>query len=244
MAHDDQTQDASVAFEALRAEVALMRAAVGTLAARAPAEPPDYAPTLGAMHKTLKAICEALKTIGEHPALNIPPQTYASEVKAAAGEARRGIESDLRAMMDTVRRASDQISQFPSRVRTRGEQRAALAYAAGVGAAAGVVLWAGLSAPIARALPQSWQVPEKMAAATLHLDRWAAGSRLMQAADPRAWDNLVAASQVWRDNAKGMEACASAAAKAAKPQACKVTVGPGVRPLQTDRADAEMPQHG
>jgi hypothetical protein len=224
MAHDDQAQDASMAFEALRAEVALMRAAVGTLAARAPAEPPDYALTLGAMHKTLKAISEALRTISEHPALHIHPQIYASEVKAAAGEARRGIESDLRAMTDTVRRASDQISQFPSRVRTRGEQRAALAYAAGVGAAAGVVLWAGLSGPIARALPQSWQVPEKMAAATLHLDRWAAGSRLMQSGDPTAWKAVLIASRLWRDNHKTLETCLRTAEKAQKAQSCKVVV--------------------
>jgi len=225
MAHDDQAQDASLAFEALRAEVALLRAAIGTLAARAPAEPPDYAPTLGAMHKTLKAISEALKTISEHPALHIPPQTYASEVKAAASEARRGIESDLRPMMDTVRRASDQISQFPSRVRTRGEQRAALVYAAGVGAAAGVVLWAGFSGPLARALPHSWQVPEKLAAATLHLDRWAAGSRLMQSVDPTSWKAVITASRLWGDNQKTLEACLRAADKARKAQSCRVVVG-------------------
>lgn len=67
-------------------------------------------------------------------------------------------------------------------------------------------------------------LPE-LSGATLRMDRWAAGSRLMQSADPGNWKTVIAASQLWRGNQKALEACLKAADRFQKPQACKVTVG-------------------
>ena len=55
---------------------------------------------------------------------------------------------------------------------------------AAAGVVFGIVFWVSLSGPIARALPASWLVPERMAAASLRLDRYDAGLRLIQS-DPR-----------------------------------------------------------
>lgn len=94
----------------------------------------------------------------------------------------------------------------------------------GVGAVAGVIVWVCFSGPIARALPASWSVPERMAAATLRLDRWEAGARLMRSANPASWSGLVAASGLERENRAQLEACRKAALKAGKRQTCPLVV--------------------
>jgi hypothetical protein len=111
-------------------------------------------------------------------------------------------------------------------VRTREAQRKALIYAAAGGLVGGALLWAVVAGPIARALSASWRAPEKMAAAILGVDRWAAGLQLMRSVDAAAWDNVVAASNLWRDNAKTLEACSRSAAKVGRPASCKVMVAP------------------
>lgn len=56
-------------------------------------------------------------------------------------------------------------------IRTGQKQRRWVIYAALGGGAAALIAWTGLSGPIARALPASWQVPERVAAAALGQDR-------------------------------------------------------------------------
>jgi hypothetical protein len=65
-----------------------------------------------------------------------------------------------------------------------------------------------------------------MATATLHMDMWDAGGRLMQAANPEAWEKVVAADRIARDNAVAVDSCAQAAVKAGKAEPCKVLVRP------------------
>jgi hypothetical protein len=135
------------------------------------------------------------------------------------------IEPDLRHAVAAVDHASRDVERFAGELRSREAQRNAVVYAGAGGLVVGAVLWAILAGPLARLLPQSWQVPEKMAAATLHLDRWAAGSRLMQSADPGSWKTVVAGAQLWRENRSALEGCAKAAVKLQRPQPCKVDVG-------------------
>ena len=65
-----------------------------------------------------------------------------------------------------------------------------------------------------------------MAAATLHLDRWTAGSHLMQSADPTSWEVVAAGAQLWRDNRATLEACLKTAERAKKAETCKVVIRP------------------
>jgi hypothetical protein len=123
-----------------------------------------------------------------------------------------------------VDHASREVARFAGDLRSRAAQRNAIVCAGAGGLVAGMVLWAMLAGPLVRLLPQSWQVPEKMAAATLHLDRWAAGSRLMQSADPASWKAVVTGAQLWRDNRSSLETCLKAAEKAQKAEPCKVVV--------------------
>ena len=56
---------------------------------------------------------------------------------------------------------------------------------------------------VLRALPKSWHMTESMAGAIIgEPTLWEAGSRVMQAGKPKAWNEIVAANKIRRDNHK------------------------------------------
>jgi hypothetical protein len=183
--HEALGDDPAAAFEALRAEVAALRASLGDGDGRGA---PDYAPTLGKMAATLAKI-EA------HPALQLTPEAFAYQVRQARDAAQQQAGRDMSAAIQRVDAAGAGLERLAERQRTGREQVRQVAIMTAVGAVAGVIVWVGFSGPIARALPASWSVPERMAAATLRLDRWEAGARLMQNANPQGWARIVAVSQ-------------------------------------------------
>jgi hypothetical protein len=87
--------------------------------------------------------------------------------------------------------AGSDLEHLAERQRTGREQVRQVAIMTCVGAAAGVILWVCFSGPIARALRAGWSAPERMANATLRLDRWEAGTRLIQSANPQGWASVV-----------------------------------------------------
>lgn len=217
MGEQKEAQDAAEAFEQLRDEVAALRTAIDDLPKKVRGKAQDYS-------QTLAVIVYALKKIESHPAMQLTPERFNSQAKDAAMAIRRAIEPDLQHAVAAVDYASREVARFAGDLRSREAQRNAVVYAAAGGLGVGVVLWAILAGPIARLLPQDWQVPEKMAAATLHLDRWAAGSRLMRSADAGSWNTIMISSQLWRDNRPALEACLKAAERLQRAQPCRVTV--------------------
>jgi hypothetical protein len=182
--HEALGDDPAAAFEALRAEIAALPAKL-----RADWEgraAPDYAPTLGKM-------AAALDKIEAHPALQLTPEAFAYQVRQARDAAQQQGSRDMSAAIQRVDAAGAGLERLAERQRTGREQVRQIAIMTAVGAVAGVVVWVGFSGPIARALPESWSVPERMAAATLRLDRWEAGARLMQNANPQGWAQLIEA---------------------------------------------------
>lgn len=216
---------AEEAFGQLRTEVALLRRAVeGLAAAEERHEPVDYGPTLGKMAEQLAAVEKRIEALAQSPLLSLTPARVAGEVQAAATRARQEAQGDWsraqRGLDDAVRALGEVV---PRPRATRDQRRWLIAAGAG-GVMAGIVLWVGLSGPIARALPDRWQVAERMAAATLKQDRWTAGGQMMHGVSPQDWARIVEMSQFERDNREALEACRRAAAKGEKDQACKVTV--------------------
>jgi hypothetical protein len=55
-----------------------------------------------------------------------------------------------------------------------------------------MVLFAILPGAIARSLPVSWAVPERIAARMLGSSMWAAGEDMMVKANPDRWQRIVA----------------------------------------------------
>src|SRR5271156_3117291 len=75
--------EAAVAFEELRQEIALMRRAVAGLSAEhASIEVPDYSQTLGKMAAALNAILKTNKEISEAPASGVAPPDRGSPARA------------------------------------------------------------------------------------------------------------------------------------------------------------------
>jgi hypothetical protein len=184
--HEALGDDPAAVFEALRAEVAALRADLGGEGEGRAA--PDYAPTLGKMAATLAKI-EA------HPALQLTPEAFGYQIRQARDAAQQQGGRELSAAIQRMDGAAADLARLAVQQRAGREQNRWLAIVAGIGAVFGVVIWVGLSGPIARTLPAGWSVPERMAAATLRLDRWEAGARLMQDASPQGWAKLVEASQ-------------------------------------------------
>jgi hypothetical protein len=214
MAEGEAQDAAAEAFEALGNEVAGLHALLEGL----PTKGPDYSPTLA-------AIAQSLAAMEAHPALRLTPAALASQVRQASEAAQQQGRRELANAVQRVDAAGAELERWGERQRTGREQVRQVAIMTAVGAIAGVTVWVCFSGPIARALPSSWAVPERMAAATLRMDRWAAGSQLMRTADPASWNDQVAASGLWRSNADALEVCRKAVASVGRPQRCTVTLG-------------------
>jgi hypothetical protein len=215
--HEALGDDPAAAFEALRAEVAALRADLGGDGDGRAA--PDYAPTLGKM-------AAAIAKIEAHPALQLTPEAFAYQVRQARDAAQQQGSRDMSAAIQRVDAAGAGLERLAERQRTGREQVSQVAIMTAVGTVAGVIVWVCFSGPIARALPASWSVPERMAAATLRLDRWEAGARLMQNASPQGWARIAGASELELLNRETLEECRRLLARSRKAQRCVVTLTP------------------
>lgn len=111
--------------------------------------------------------------------------------------------------------------------RTAVEQRRRLFQAAGGGVLAGILLWSFLPGTIARAVPDSWHWPERMAARMVGEETpWTAGIRLMRADDPATWDAIVQASRIERENREIISGCVKSANATRQSVRCSVRVQP------------------
>lgn len=177
---------ASEAFERLRLEVALLRRAVEGLAAEGREPAVDYSPTLASLRKAVKEVGTGVEQLGERPILALTlEQIVAAQFPMASRllaqpiaelERDRGAFAQAAEVIRTAQRAELQRDQL---------RRSALALAA-ASAFGGALLWGMALGPVARALPASWGVPERLAAATLALPMEDAGRRLLEAEDPTA----------------------------------------------------------
>ena len=221
MAEDHETLDGdpAAAFYALRAEVAQLRAVLEGLTTTAP----DYSPTLA-------DIAESLEAMEEHPALRLTPESFAAQVRQALEGAQQQARRELANAVQRVGAAGADLERLAERQRTGREQVRQVAIMTAVGAGAGVIVWVCFSGPIVRTLPAGWNVPERMAAATLRLDRWGAGARLMQSASPQGWTQVTEGAKLERENRPALEACWRVATRTGKAQRCMVILNQGALP--------------
>ncbi|MDP2130307.1 MAG: DUF6118 family protein [Erythrobacter sp.] len=93
---------------------------------------------------------------------------------------------------------------------------------------AGIFLWSFLPGTIARAMPESWHWPERIAARIVGAPSvWDAGIRMMQSDSPEAWNALARAADIQRDNRDAIDACRKSAATSQQPVRCIVRIRPG-----------------
>lgn len=163
-APEDEIDPATQAFAQLERQMALMRHAVEHLSAeRTDTVVPDYNATLGRISGDLAKVTQAVAQIAAEPALKHTPQTMAERIAQAAETARRSDHERLLQAQIELGTAGEDLRRMVGTIRTAAEQRQRTIKVAGVGVLIGVLLWAGLAGPIARSLPDSWQLPERIA---------------------------------------------------------------------------------
>ena len=217
---------AALAFEALREEVALLRRGVAGLAAeRAAIDIPDYSETLGQIMRTSAATAASLKTLGAMPALRLTARDWGHEIAAASEHARRSDQEALTGVRDVFQQATHDMAASLSSARLAENQRRWLLWTGAVGILAGMLLWAIDAGAVARAMPESWYWPERMAARILRLDREAAGARLIETTAPDRWRDIILGYRILFDNRDAIAHCQEAATHETKPTRCVIEVG-------------------
>lgn len=222
----EETDPATEAFARLEGEMAMVRHTVQNMAReRADIVIPDYTATLGQMAGQLEKVSNTLSTIGNKPAIELTPEDIAVQIKRASLDMLRDSSNLFRQGRKDLDTATGRLAAIVGRVRTGADQKRQTWRFAGMGLAAGILLWAILPGTIARAMPESWHWPEWMAERTLgDSSRWNAGSRMMQTADPLAWHVLVAAADMQRDNREKIEGCRKRANSSGKNVSCTLQV--------------------
>jgi hypothetical protein len=197
---------AAAAFEALREEVALVRRAVGGLAAER-ATIPDYSETLANILQAGAITARQLKVLAALPTLSVTPDQLARQIAAAGETARRADQLALTEASTVLREAAQDLKAQLHTARSAKMQRNWL-IATGVGGLiAGMVLWAALAGVWARNPPEQRGSPAQKAAAILGLDQVAAGEHLIQTAAPQLWQDIVLGDRIVNANRQSLEVC-------------------------------------
>ena len=221
---------ATQAFEDLRLEIAGLRQAVEALAPTIEkGRAMDYSPTLGVISKNLHAATLRVYAVAKHTGANLAPEIARREIARVYDEALRPARLELELSTREVLDAVHVVNNTVAKIRTGRAQRAWLFRAGAIGLAAGLVVFPFLIHPIARLLPASWGIPERIATNVLGRAGWDAGALLMQADSPVSWQQIVEANAVVRTGGEELKGCQDAAFRAAKDQRCTITVKPPQR---------------
>jgi len=160
----------AAAFEELRREVSLTRAAVeGLTAARE--RVPDYSVTLGQIADRLKATAAAADRIERAPAVSLSPDAMVSEIVKAGAAARTADARLIQDARDALSQSLGRVDGIVKRGQAADQQLKHKCWAAVGGMLVGILIWSVLPGAVARSLPASWHVPEWMAARTIGTER-------------------------------------------------------------------------
>ena len=229
MADGDGEDEAAQAFEGLRAEVSLLRRAVERLTAERAdgGHEPDYSEPRGVIANNNPAIAQRGDALVKSPALALTPEEMNRQIAAAGSAGRAEDRRVIAAARQTIEEVATRLGrQLESHVMA-DEQRRRLWRVGIAGIAIGMALWAILAGPIARVLPASWLLPERIAARSLRMPMWESGQRLMRAGDPEAFAGVLVGNRLATGNRDTLEGCRRQAAKARKAVRCVIEMGTG-----------------
>lgn len=216
------SDEAQEAFDLLRGEVTLLRRVVEGLLADPVKIPPEVSRQLRAQSAKLARLAEETKRLAESPALEVTPGVFAELVRRVANTATERFEAPWNKTLGDLKGVAAEFARYGERARSQDEQRGQLAWAVSGGAVTALAAWIALSGPIARALPERWSVAEHMAAATLDLNRWEAGQRLMGTSNQEAWKRWVWAFDLYAVNETAITRCAKRSGSKGAARRCEV----------------------
>ena len=222
MSEDDHERDAAAeAFEGVRGELALLRRAIEGIAARDDRpEPPDYGETLGQITKLANATLQRAEFMRKAIEEEAVARQVANRIAGAVAEDRQAVKIAVGELRDATR----SLQGVTASARRGDEQNRWLAWAAIGGAVVGMILWAVFAGIVARAVPASWQWPERMAARTLAMPMWEGGQRMMRTAAPDAFANIAAGDRIVAANREALETCQNQASRSQEIVRCTVRV--------------------
>ncbi|MFL9840464.1 DUF6118 family protein [Sphingomonas sp. ST-64] len=184
------TSLAAHAFGELRAEISLLRRAVERLTDERTSQP-DYAPSLEAIAKRLEDVSVSVQRVSEKPALKLTPEAMAREIATASTAGRERDREMLHCAAANMNGAAGTLSAALAGARSAAEQNRELLHNRVAFAVAGMVAFAILPGAVARSLPVSWAVPERIASRMLGVNMWRAGQQMMAKADPERWEQIA-----------------------------------------------------
>jgi hypothetical protein len=200
---------AAEAFERLRTEVALLRRAVEGVAADVGGEAVDYSPTLAALSEAIEAASAKVTALCEKPVMALAPEQLAVLMQAASARVLAKPLAELERSRATLGHATEAIQATRKSEAARARSWRRTAALLGGGALVGAVVWGTLLGPVARRMPSAWNVPERLAAASLGLPMAPAGERLLGRSDPVAWDALQMVRSLPRSQMVALRQCLS-----------------------------------
>ncbi|WP_230483381.1 DUF6118 family protein [Sphingomonas sp. Leaf21] len=222
MDEDDHERDAAAeAFEGVRGELALLRRAIEGIAARDDRpDPPDYSETLGQITKLATATYQRAEILKKAAEEETVARQVAARITGAVAEDRQAVKTAAGELRDATRA----LQGVTVSARRGDEQNRWLAWTAIGGIVVGMILWAVFAGIVARAMPESLQWPEKMAARTLAMPMWEGGQRMMRAGDAQAFANVTAADRLVIANREVVEACRKTALRQKKSVRCTISI--------------------
>ena len=223
-----EPETAQEAFARVEGELALLRRAVERMAverAELP-EQPDYSETLAGMVQKIDATLQRADALVAAAKDGASPRHVVDRIVAAGGDARAEDRRTIATAAAELKDAIRVLQGVTASARRGDEQNRWLMWTAIGGVVLGMVLWAAFAGVVARAVPASWQWPEKMAAQTLGGTKWEGARRLAAASYPDTWNAMVAGMIMGQVNQVALERCQKAANKAGEPVRCTVRIKP------------------
>lgn len=222
----DETDPASEAFARLEGEMAMVRHTVQNMAReRADIVIPDYNATLGQMAGQLEQVSDRLADIGNKPAIEMTPEDIAAQIKRASLDIQRDTSDLFRQGRRDFDSATAQINAIVGRVRDEAEQKRQTWRFAGVGALVGILVWSVLPGTIARAVPESWHWPERMARKAVDEPTIVeAGMRLIRTQNPEGFEELMTAHSMLSANREALDRCKEKARKKERSVSCSIEI--------------------
>ncbi len=180
----------------------------------------DYAPSLAAIVQGITHINAELKQIEGHPALRFAPADFQRALSESGHLAMGKAIDQLSDTRNALYRTEQGLNSVLGHVRSRQQQARYSAIVAGIALTTGLIF----SPLLARLLP--FGLDTRIAALVMASDRWEAGDRLLQAADPKSSETVKRATAMWQLNRDAIHACEIAAGKSRSIQQCAVIITP------------------
>lgn len=217
-------ETAQEAFARVEGELALLRRAVERMAverAELP-EQPDYSETLAGMVQKIDATLQRADALVVAARDGATPRHVVDRIVAAGADAHAEDRRTIVTAASELKDATRALQGVAASARRGDEQNRWLMWTAIGGIVAGMILWAALAGIVARAVPASWQWPEKMAARTLDMSMWEGGQRMMRTASPDAFVALATGDRIVAANREVLDGCRKRADKAREAVRCTI----------------------